>query len=127
MSAALPIQRRMSKPNAGTANVEELMTDDVTNLTFIQMSTPNVLLDAYNSPDPSGGLTTNIYRYQIYKNSVSTGRYMFSEAMSTSSAGRAAIGPISFSQGQFQVGSTQTLGTAAAQSNIVLKFQNSFG
>ena len=31
-----PIQRRMSEPNAGTVNVQELMTDDLNLLTFIQ-------------------------------------------------------------------------------------------
>ena len=119
--------RRYSKPNAGTVNVEELMTDDVTNLTFTQLSTPNIVLDIFNSPDPSGGLNTNIYRYQLYKNSVSTGRFFFSESMSTSSAGRSAVGPINVAAGQMQIGSTQTAGTAAAQSNIVVKFANSFG
>ena len=119
--------RRYSKPSAGTANVEELMTDDVTSLTFTQLSVPNIILDAFNAPDPSGGLTTNTYKYQLYKNSVSTGRFFFSESMSTSSAGRSAIGPINIAAGQMQLGSTQTLGTAAAQSNIVVKFANSFG
>lgn len=103
------------------------MTDDVTGLTFTQLSVPNIILDAFNAPDPSGGLTTNTYKYQLFKNSVSTGRFFFSEAMSTSSAGRSAIGPINIAAGQMQVGSTQTLGTAAAQSNIVVKFANSFG
>ena len=123
----IPIQRRMSKPNAGTANVEELMVDQTTQLTFIQLSQPNILLDAFNSPDPSGGINTNIYEYQLYKNSVSTGRFFFSESMSTSRAGRAAIGPIPITAGQLQMSSKQTLGTAAAQSDIVLKFANSFG
>lgn len=123
----IPIQRRLSKPNAGTAGVEELCVDETTQLTFIQLSQPNLLLDMWNAPDPSGGLNTNIYRYQLYKNSVSTGRFFFSESMSTSSAGRAAIGPIPIQNGQVQLGSTQTLGTAAAQSDVVLKFANSFG
>jgi len=117
----------MSKPNAGVAGVEELTVDETTQLTFIQLSQPNILLDMWNAPDPSGGLNTNIYRYQLYKNSVSTGRFFFSESMSTSSAGRAAIGPIPISPGQLQLGSTQTLGVAAAQSDVVLKFANSFG
>ena len=33
-----PIQRRMSKAAAGTVNVQSLMTDDITLLTFIQLS-----------------------------------------------------------------------------------------
>jgi hypothetical protein len=123
----IPIQRRMSKPNAGTAGVAELMVDQVTQLTFIQLSTPNQVLDIYNSPDPSGGINTNIYEYELLKNSISTGRTFYSESMSTSSAGRAAVGPISISPGQLQMTSKQTLGTAAAQSDIVIKFANSFG
>jgi len=123
----IPIQRRMSKPNAGTSGVAELMVDQVTQLTFIQLSTPNSILDIYNSPDASGGLNTNIYEYELLKNSISTGRTFYSESMSTSSAGRAAVGPISISPGQLQMTSKQTLGTAAAQSDIVIKFANSFG
>ena len=40
-----PIQRRMTKPNAGTVQVQELMTDDITTSTFIQLSIPNTILD----------------------------------------------------------------------------------
>jgi len=48
-----PIQRRMSKAAAGTVNVQSLMTDDITLLTFIQLSIQNTILDIYNDPDPA--------------------------------------------------------------------------
>ena len=118
-----PIQRRMSKPNAGTVNVQELMTDDITQLTFVQLNRGNTLLDMYNDPDAAASV---FYTYELFKNSISTGRNFFSSSMSTSSAGRAAIGPISLNPGQLQIGSTQTAGTAVASSNIVLKFANGF-
>jgi hypothetical protein len=118
-----PIQRRMSKPNAGTVNVQELMTDDITGLTFVQLNRNNTLLDLYNDPDAAASV---LYTYELFKNSISTGRNFFSSAMSTTSAGRAAIGPISLNPGQLQMGSTQTAGTAVASSNIVLKFANGF-
>jgi hypothetical protein len=118
-----PIQRRMTKPNAGTVNVQELMTDDITGLTFIQMNQGNNVLDMYNDPDPAASVR---YTYELFKNSISTGRNFFSSAMSTTSAGRAAIGPIKIAPGQLQLGSTQTAGTAAATSNVVIKFSNGF-
>ena len=118
-----PIQRRMTKPNAGTVQVQELMTDDITTLTFIQLSIPNTILDIYNDPDPAA---TVRYTDELFKNSISTGRNFFTTAMSTGSAGRAAIGPIRLSTGQLQMGSTQTAGTAVASNSIVIKFANGF-
>lgn len=118
----VPIQRRFTKPAAGTVNVESLMTDDITSLTFLQLSTSNVLLDMYNDPDPA---STKRYTIQLYKNSISTGRNFFTSAMSTASAGRAAIGPIALNPGQMQLGSKQTAGTAAANS-VICKFSNGF-
>ena len=118
-----PIQRRMSKPNAGTVNVQELMTDDITGLTFIQLNRGNNILDMYNDPDAAASVR---YTYELFKNSISTGRNFFSTAMSTTSAGRAAIGPIKLAPGQMQLGSTQTAGTAVASSNVVIKFSNGF-
>ena len=118
-----PIQRRMSKPNAGTVNVQELMTDDITGLTFIQLNQGNNILDMYNDQTPAASV---FYTYELFKNSISTGRNFFSSAMSTGSAGRAAIGPIGVKPGQLQMGSTQTAGTAVASSNIVIKFSNGF-
>lgn len=118
-----PIQRRMTKPNAGTVNVQELMTDDITGLTFVQLSIPNTILDMYNDPDPAASVA---YTDELFKNSISTGRNFFTTAMSTGSAGRAAIGPLRLAVGQMQLGSTQTTGTAAATNSVVVKFANGF-
>ena len=118
-----PIQRRMPKPTAGTVAVQELMTDDVTTLSFIQLSIPNTILDIYNDPDPAASVR---YTDELFKNSISTGRNFFTNSMSTSSAGRAAIGPIRLAVGQMQMGSTQTAGTAIATNSIIVKFQNGF-
>lgn len=113
-----PILRSFSKPTAGTVNVETLMTDDITGLTFIQLARPNQLLDAINSPDPA---STQTFKIQLYKNSISTGRYFFTVGMSAASAGRQAIGPIDLSPGQVLFGSTQLAGTATTHS-AVFKF-----
>ena len=118
-----PIQRRMSKPAAGTVNVQSLMTDDITQLTFIQLNRTNTILDMYNDPDPAASV---LYTDELFKNSISTGRNFFTSAMSTSSAGRAAIGPIRMSPGQMQLGSTQTAGTAVQSNSVVIKFANGF-
>ena len=51
----------------------------------------------------------------------------FATAMSTASAGRAAIGPIRLASGQLQMESTMTAGVPAVNNNnIVLKFANGF-
>lgn len=118
---AEPIMRRYTKPNAGTLNVQELMTDDITGLTFTQLNGPNAILDMFNDPTVSGQL----YTFELFKNSISTGRNFFSGAMDTSSAGRAAIGPVNLRAGQLQFGCTQTSGTAIATS-MVTKFNNGF-
>lgn len=120
---AEPILRRFSKPSAGTVNVQQLMTDDITALTFLQLNQGNVILDMFNDPDPAA---TQRYTIELFKNSISTGRNFFTTAMSTSSAGRAAIGPIRLAAGQMQLGVKQTAGTAAANCSVVVKFAGGF-
>tara|TARA_B100000949_G_C14267627_1_gene445785 strand:+ start:1725 stop:2099 length:375 start_codon:yes stop_codon:yes gene_type:complete len=120
-----PIQRLMSNTLAGVAGTPQLLTDQVTQLSFIQLNTPNTLLDMFNSPDPAVG---NTYQDVLQKNSISTGRTFFTTAMSTTSAGRAAVGPIRLASGQLQMESTLAVGGAAAanDNNLVIKFSNGF-
>ena len=75
-----PIQRRMSKPNAGTVQVQELMTDDITLLTFIQLSIQNTILDIYNDPDPAA---TVRYTDELFKNSISIPSILFADGKSS--------------------------------------------
>ena len=119
-----PIQRRMDNLTAAAAGVPQLLNDAVTGLTFIQLNIPNTVLDIYNSPDPVAG---NSYDDVLQKNSISTGRTFFTTAMSTASAGRAAVGPIRLASGQLQMESTLQAGVAAVGDNsIVIKFANGF-
>jgi hypothetical protein len=120
-----PIQRLMSNTLAGAASVPQLLTDQVTQLSFIQLNVPNTILDIYNEPNPAVG---NSYQDVLQKNSISTGRTFFTGAMSTASAGRAAIGPIRLASGQMQMESTlNAAGVATANdNNIVIKFSNGF-
>ena len=120
-----PIQRRMQNPAAGALNVTVNLTDQVTGLTFIQLNQSNTVLDAYNAVDPIAA--ANTYEYGLNKNSISTGRTFFSTAMSTASAGRAAVGPIRLAPGQLQMTGTPT-GAAfpVGDQNIVIKFSNGF-
>jgi len=120
-----PIQRRMQNPAAGALNVAVNLNDQVTGLTFIQLNQPNTILDAYNAVDPIAA--ANTYEYGLNKNSISTGRTFFSTAMSTASAGRAAVGPIRLASGQLQMTGTPT-GAAfpVGDQNIVIKFSNGF-
>jgi len=116
----IPIFRRITKPNAGTLNVQELMTDDVTGLTFINVTRQNSITDMFNDPTLAG----QRYTFELFKNSISTGRNFFSSAMDTASAGRTSVGPVDLSTGQYQVGATQSAGTAIVTS-AVIKFAGS--
>jgi len=126
-----PIQRLMSNNNVGVVSTPQLLNDQVTGLTFIQLNVPNTILDMYNSatganaPDPIVG---NNYQNVLQKNSISTGRTFFTSAMSVTSAGRAAIGPVRLASGQLQMESTlQAGGVATANDNaLVIKFSNGF-
>ena len=120
-----PIQRQMSNPAAGVIGTPALLQDTITGLTFIQLNVPNTILDMYNSPDPAAA--ADFYTYELQKNSISTGRTFFSTAMSTTSAGRAAVGPIRLASGQLQMSGTP-VGAAApiTDQNIVIKFSNGF-
>ena len=119
-----PIQRRMDNLVAAAAGVPQLLNDAVTGLTFIQLNIPNTVLDIYNSPDP---VAVNSYDDVLQKNSISTGRTFFTTAMSTASAGRAAVGPLRLASGQLQMESTLQAGVAAVGDNsIVIKFANGF-
>ena len=120
-----PIQRQMSNPAAGVLNTPVLLQDNVTGLTFIQLNVPNTVLDLYNSPDPAAA--ADFYTYELQKNSISTGRTFFSTAMSTASAGRAAVGPIRLASGQLQMSGTPVGALApAGDQSIVIKFSNGF-
>ena len=119
------IQRLMSINALGVAGTPQLLNDQVTGLTFIQLNTPNTILDMFNSPDPAVG---NTYQDVLQKNSISTGRTFFTTAMSTTSAVRAAVGPIRLASGQLQMESTLAVGGVATanDNNLVIKFSNGF-
>jgi len=120
-----PIQRQMTNPAAGVFQTPALLIDNITQLTFIQLNIPNTILDMYNSPDPAAA--TDFYTYELQKNSISTGRNFFSTAMSTTSAGRAAVGPIRLASGQLQMQGTPVGALAPINDqNIVIKFSNGF-
>jgi len=126
-----PIQRLMANNAVGAVGTPQLLNDQVTGLTFIQMNIPNVILDMYNSvvganaPDPIVG---NNYQDVLQKNSISTGRTFFTSAMSVTSAGRAAVGPVNLASGQLQMESTLGVGgvATALDNAIVIKFRNGF-
>ncbi len=126
-----PIQRLMANNNVGAVGTPQLLNDQVTGLTFIQMNIPNTILDMYNSvvgvnaPDPIVG---NNYQDVLQKNSISTGRTFFTSAMSVTSAGRAAVGPVNLASGQLQMESTLGVGgvATALDNAIVVKFRNGF-
>ena len=126
-----PIQRLMANNNVGAVGTPQLLNDQVTGLTFIQMNVPNTILDMYNSvvganaPDPIVG---NNYQNVLQKNSISTGRTFFTSAMSVTSAGRAAVGPVNLASGQLQMESTLGVGgvATALDNAIVVKFRNGF-
>ena len=96
-------------------------TDDITALTFYQVSTMNQLQDIVSDPAPAAGV-----RYEIaaFKNGLDTGRHWFSATLDPASAGRVAIGPIDVKPGMLQFNVAQRLGALAAYS-FVSKLANS--
>ena len=120
-----PIQRQMTNPAVGVVNTPALLQDTVTQLTFIQLNIPNVILDMYNSIQPAAA--ADFYTYELQKNSISTGRTFFGTSMNTASAGRAAVGPIRLAAGQIQMSGTPVgAATPINDQNIVIKFANGF-
>jgi len=120
---AVPIQRRMTRALPGALNVFALATDDITALTFHQMTKPNNLVDAYSAPQNAAGIN---YEIRILANGIEVGPAAFSVGMDPASAGRAAIGPISINGNtQLAYNVSQNLGALTAYS-FVVKYSNRF-
>ena len=120
---AVPLQRRMTRAAPGALNVFALATDDITALTFHQMTKSNALLDLYSAPAPAA---TVQYEVRMLANGIEVGPAAFSIASDPASAGRAAIGPININgNSQIAYNVSQTLGALAAY-NFVVKYANRF-
>jgi len=117
---SVPVLRRFTA-TITALNTWVLATDDETTLNFFQTG-PNAILDAVNDPDPASG---NRYVIALWANGKDTGVRFYSNAMSPSSAGRVAVGPIALKGGQYQLKVMQVAGTPADYSFIV-KFANPF-
>ena len=120
-----PSQRKMTNPAVGALNTPELLQDVCKCLTLIQLNRGNNILDTYNSPDSAAA--ADFYRYVLQKNSIATSRNFLSTAMSTTSAGRAAVGPVRLASAQLQLEGTP-VGAAAPinAQNAATKFSNGF-
>lgn len=82
----------------------------------------NILLDALNTPEP-GDLVLEI---QLWKGGADTGKRFYTSGMNPASAGRVAVGPITFFTGRFQwkakVLSFGTLSSAAETYGLGVKY-----
>lgn len=120
---AVPIQRRMTRAAPGALNVFALASDDITALTFHQMTRANALVDLYSAPQPAAGVN---YEIRILSGGIEVGPAAFSVASDPASAGRSAIGPIDIKANtQLAYNVAQTLGAVAAYS-FVVKYSNRF-
>jgi len=120
---AVPIQRRMTRAAPGALNVFALASDDITALTFHQMTKANALIDLFSAPQNAAGIN---YEIRILANGIEVGPAAFSIASDPASAGRAAIGPVSINGNtQIAYNVAQTLGALTAYS-FVVKYQNRF-
>lgn len=112
----LPVIRRYTLAAPAALNVFGNLTDDVTGLTSFLLLGKNGILDMVNDPDPAAGLR---YEFVLNKNGLQTPVTAFSSAMSPTTAGRTAIGPISMSAGNYIWSGAQRAGALTATSVIV--------
>lgn len=115
---AAPVMRRFTLAAPAALNAFAASTDDISGQTFYEIAQALDLLDLFNDPDPAAGLR---YEFRAFKNGFDTGRSFFSNSLSTASAGRAAIGPVTVTPGQLQFQGAQRAGALTATS-IVAKF-----
>ena len=109
----LPVIRRYTMA-AGTVDVFANLTDDVTGQAPFTLFQPNAVLDIVNDPDPA-----ERYEFRLLKNGSETPIKVFSGAISPTTAGRVAIGPINMTVGQYIWSGAQRSGVAAATSILV--------
>lgn len=115
-----PVVRRFTLAAQSALSSFALMTDDETGLTYVEVSQPNVILDAVNDPDTTA---TERFTVKLEKGGIDTGRRLHSDAMKAGSAGRMAVGPIDVLPGQLFLRAAQ-YGTVAALEaySLLIKF-----
>jgi hypothetical protein len=111
-----PIFRRFTRAAPAALSTYAFATDDVTGLTFYNLTTANQILDMVSDPAPAAGVA---YEIALFKNGVDTGRHFFSRSLDPASAGRVAVGPVDLAPGQIGFNVQQTLGALAAYSFVV--------
>lgn len=112
-----PIFRRFTRVLPLALDAFLFSTDDITTLTFYRANNNNQIQDVVSDPAPGAGVA---YEVDIWKNSLPTGRNLFSRSLDPASAGRVAIGPIDVigpADLSFQV--AQRLGALAAYNFLV--------
>lgn len=112
----LPVIRRYTLAAPAALNVFGNMTDDKTTQANFLLLTKNEIKDMVNDPDPAAGLR---YEAILVKNGQQTPVTAFTSAMSPTTAGRTAIGPVSMSPGNYQWSMAQRAGALTATSIIV--------
>jgi len=113
---AVPAIRRYTLAAPAALNVFNNLTDDVTTEATFTLFGANIILDVVNDPDPAA---TTRNEYRLNKNGQETAIKLFSTAISPTTAGRVAVGPINMSTGQYIWSGAQRVGTLAANSIIV--------
>jgi len=114
--AAVPLIRRFTRAAPGALDTFALAVDEETGLTFIRITSPNVILDMVNDPNPAAGAR---YEIRIIKGGIDTGRRIYSLSIDPMSAGRIAVGPITLGPGDYSFSVAQRAGALAAYSFIV--------
>ena len=112
----VPVLRRYTLAAPAALDVFSNLTDDVSGQSSFLNLQGNTLLDMVMDPDPAAGLR---YEFVLTKNGRETDVRTFSSGLSSSSAGRQAIGPVSMSNGNYIWKGAQRSGAVAATSCIV--------
>ena len=113
-----PTIRRFTSVAPGALATPVIATDDETALTFVNISSPNTILDVFSAPQNAAGINHTVI---ITKGGIDTGLRLYSVGLDPASAGRAAVGPINLSPGHYGFTMVETLGALTAYS-IAVKF-----
>lgn len=112
----LPVARRYTLAAPAALNTFGNLTDDVTTQAPFTLFVSNELKDIVNDPDPAAGLR---YEFRLTKNGNETPVKVFSSAISPTTAGRVAFGPVDMSVGQYIWTGAQRAGALTATSVLV--------
>lgn len=118
----VPRVRRFTCATAAV-NTYGWATDDQTALQELPIPIANTILDIINAPNPTGVGTRAEARQELelWKDSMPTGRYFYSDMLNAASAGRMAVGPINIKPGKISFRYRHLAATSLEAYSFIIK------